>query len=56
MPDGRKGILCPFTGLKKQKTWNKTREKYMPVKEDKIQLEQIRVIFQIEMVRKTFRR
>ena len=32
MPDGRKGILSPFTGCKKRKAWNKTREKYMPVK------------------------
>ena len=30
MPDGRKLILSPFTGRKKRKTWNKTREKYMP--------------------------
>ena len=32
MPDGRKRILGPFTERKKQKTQNKTREKYMPVK------------------------
>ena len=32
MPDGCKRILSPFTGRKKQKAWNKTREKYMPVK------------------------
>ena len=32
MSDGRKRILNPFTGHKKRKTWNKTREKYMPVK------------------------
>ena len=32
MPDGRIQILSPFTGRKKQKAWNKTREKYMPVK------------------------
>ena len=31
MPDGRKGILSTFTGCKKRKAWNKTREKYMPV-------------------------
>ena len=30
MSDGRKLILSPFTGRKKRKTWNKTREKYMP--------------------------
>ena len=27
MPDGRKQILSPFTGCKKRKAWNKTREK-----------------------------
>ena len=32
MSDGCKLILSPFTGLKKQKAWNKTREKYMRVK------------------------
>ena len=32
MSDGRKLILSPFTGRKKRKAWNKTREKYMPVK------------------------
>ena len=32
MLDGRKQILSPFTGRKKRKAWNKTREKYMPVK------------------------
>ena len=32
MSDGRKRILSPFTGCKKQKAWNETREKYMPVK------------------------
>ena len=32
MPDGHKRILGPFTGRKKRKAWNKTREKYMPVK------------------------
>ena len=32
MSDGRKQILSPFTGCKKQKAWNKTREKYIPVK------------------------
>ena len=30
MSDGRKLILIPFTGRKKRKAWNKTREKYMP--------------------------
>ena len=30
MSDGCKLILSPFTGHKKQKAWNKTREKYMP--------------------------
>ena len=32
MCDGRKLIVSPFTGRKKQKAWNKTREKYMLVK------------------------
>ena len=32
MPDGRKRILSPFTGREKRKAWNKTRDKYMPVK------------------------
>ena len=32
MLDGRKRILSPFTGRKKRKAWNKTRENYMPVK------------------------
>ena len=32
MPDGRKRILGLFTGRGKQKAWNKTRVKYMPVK------------------------
>ena len=40
MPDGRKRILSPFGGHKKRKAWNKTREKYMPVKKDKIQQKQ----------------
>ena len=30
MSDDRKRIFCPFTGRKKWKAWNKTREKYMP--------------------------
>ena len=30
MSDGCKLILSPFTGRKKQKAWNETREKYMP--------------------------
>ena len=33
MPDGRKRILSPFTGRKKRKAWNKTKEKYMPVQQ-----------------------
>ena len=32
MPDGRKRILSTFTGCKKRKAWNKTREKYMSIK------------------------
>ena len=30
MSDCRKLILSSFTGRKKQKAWNKTREKYIP--------------------------
>ena len=30
MSGGLKWILRPFTGHKKRKAWNKTREKYMP--------------------------
>ena len=37
MSDGRKLILSPFTGCKKRKAWNKTREKYMPVKRRQIE-------------------
>ena len=36
MLDGCKLILSPFTGRKKQRAWNKTREKYMPVKRKQI--------------------
>ena len=32
MTDGRKRILSRFTRCKKRKSWNKTREKYMPIK------------------------
>ena len=32
MSDGCKLILSPFTGRKKRKAWNETREKYKPVK------------------------
>ena len=32
MSEGRKRILSPFTGCKKRKALNKTREIYMPVK------------------------
>ena len=32
MSDGRKRILSPFTGRKKRKTWDKTREKYTSIK------------------------
>ena len=32
MSGARKRILSPFTGRKNGKAWNKTREKYMPVK------------------------
>ena len=32
MSDARKQILSFLAGCRKQKAWNKTREKYMPVK------------------------
>ena len=37
MSDGGKLILSPFTGRKKRKAWNKTTEKYMPVKRRQIE-------------------
>ena len=37
MSDGCKLILSPFTGCKKQKPWDKTREKYIPVKRRQIE-------------------
>ena len=37
MSDGRKLILRRFTGRKKRKAWNKTRDKYMPVKTRQIE-------------------
>ena len=37
MSDSHKLILSPYTGLKKRKAWNKTREKYMPVKRRQIE-------------------
>ena len=37
MSDGRKLILIPFTGRKKRKACNKTREKYRPVKKRQIE-------------------
>ena len=33
MSDGRKRIMSPFTGSKKRKAQNKTKEKYMPVQQ-----------------------
>ena len=33
MSGGCKQILSPFTGRKKQKAWNETKEKYMPVQQ-----------------------
>ena len=35
MPGGRKRILSPFTGCKKRKAWNKTRETYAVKKKTK---------------------
>ena len=37
MSDSHKLILSPFTGRKKQKAWNKTREKYILVKKRQIE-------------------
>ena len=45
MPDGRKEILSPFPRHKKRKAWNKTREKYMPVKRQNLQRRMVRRIF-----------
>ena len=36
MSDGCKLILSPFTGRKKRKAWNKTREKYARRKKTKL--------------------
>ena len=33
MSAGRKRIMSPFAKRKKRKTWNKTKEKYMPVQQ-----------------------
>ena len=33
MSDDCKRILSPFSGRKKRKAWNKTKEKYLPVQE-----------------------
>ena len=41
MSDDRKLILSPFIGRKKRKAWNKTREKYMPVKRRQTEMKQI---------------
>ena len=48
MPDGCKPILSPFTGHKKRKAWNKTREKYMPVKRRQNLLEADRGLYDKE--------
>ena len=54
MSDGRKLILSPFTGRKERKAWNKTREKYMPVKRRLTETD--RGSYYKRMVRSTFRR
>ena len=41
MSDGRKLILSPFTGRTKPNAWNKTREKYMPVKRRQIETDRV---------------
>ena len=55
MPDGRKQILTPFTGRKKQKAWNKTSEKYMSVKRTQNLVETDGIILQRGIVRRIFR-
>ena len=47
--------VLSFTGRKKQKVWNKTREKYMPVKRRQYLAETDGIILQREMVRRIFR-
>ena len=37
MPDAHKLIWSPFAGCKKQKAWNKLREKYIPLKRRQIE-------------------
>ena len=54
MYDGRKLILSPFTGRKKRKAWNKTREKYMPVKRRQIETDGDHITIK-RMVRSIFR-
>ena len=42
MSIGRKRILSPLTWPEKQKSWNKTREKYMPEERRQIYPKQTR--------------
>ena len=51
MLDGRKRILSAFAGHKRRKAWNKTREKYMPVKRRQSLDETDGIILQRGMVR-----
>ena len=55
MSDGRKQTLSPFTGCKKWKAWNNTREKYMPVKRRHNLAETDGIILQRRMVRRILR-
>ena len=56
MRDRLKRILSPFTGRKKRKAWNKTREKYLPVKSRQNLAETDRgIILQRGMFRRIFR-
>ena len=55
MPGGRKQILSPFTGRKKQKAWNKTRKKkYAGKKKTKFSWNRPRIILQRGTVRRIF--
>ena len=59
MSDGCKQVLSPFAGGKKQKSWSKTKEKYMPVKRRQnlaeTQTNRQGIILQRRMVRRIFR-
>ena len=57
MSDCRKLILTPFTGRKENEKYNIIKEKYIPIKKDKIQLKETRDHIRIkEMVSRIIRR